>query len=378
MSFLKKNKIHVLLGLAALLTLLAAACQKTALPPDEEGDPVFLVNFNSVIPSVTAGVNGVYLYTDYLKGADNVLIFRGNFAPDKYPPSTADSSSVQFEFRNLLVGNDVPVGEVFHEGDFEYANSNNQQGAWFYRTKISVLEAGSFNSFVWDLGSLGSATGPVVQRDFPETSSQPFIVLQSTNSQGVKGSVGHLISLVDSNALFPQVSIRIKKDSMNENEISAITKGSQIAKYSWNTGQTTPSFFDLPLKSQYQVTVTDSLQRTAFSAVEKATNISTPNVFETPDFYYSTQQVFIPSDTLQLGKVAIQWIDSKGVVWRSDRQAQSSKALFKVAASNSYELNEQGQKTWKMQVSFFCRLFSPKGEFQEVEGSGTIAVGYLE
>jgi len=341
MSFLKKNKIHVLFGLAALLTLLAAACQKTALPPDEEGDPVFLVKFKGVIPSVTAGVNGVYLYTDYLKGADNVLIFRGNFAPDKYPPSTADSSSVQFEFRNLLVGNDVPVGEVFHEGDFEYANSNNQQGAWFYRTKISVLEAGSFNSFVWDLGSLGSAAGPVVQRDFPETSSQPFIVLQSTNSQGVKGSVGHLIS-----------------------------------KYNWSTGQTTPSFFDLPLKSQYQVTVTDSLQRTAFSAVENATNISTPNVFETPDFYYSTQQVFIPSDTLQLGKVAIQWIDSKGVVWRSDRQAQSSKALFKVSASNSYDLNEQGQKTWKMQVSFFCRLFSPKGEFQEVEGSGTIAVGY--
>ena len=78
--------------------------------------------------------------------------------------------------------------------------------------------------------------------------------------------------------------------------------------------------------------------------------------------------------------VAIRWVSPDGVVLRSDifPQLQNPDSIyFNVLKSESWENNELGDKTWKMDVNFACQLVdSMQTQVQFVVGSGVIAVAY--
>ena len=82
------------------------------------------------------------------------------------------------------------------------------------------------------------------------------------------------------------------------------------------------------------------------------------------------------NDTLQLATVVLRWTDQSGQVWRSDLGPQEPGfSNFQVLATQPYELNEQGQKTWQILVNFVCRLYRD-GVSIPFSGQGRIAVGY--
>lgn len=85
-------------------------------------------------------------------------------------------------------------------------------------------------------------------------------------------------------------------------------------------------------------------------------------------------------DSLALHTVAVQWVKSDGSILRSDGLQQPPDSLqiyFNIHASEPWELNELGEKTWKMDLDFSCWLFdSVLHQESKVSGGGTIAVGY--
>ena len=87
-----------------------------------------------------------------------------------------------------------------------------------------------------------------------------------------------------------------------------------------------------------------------------------------------------PDDSVSFKTVSIQWVDSTGVLLRSDLIDQSSSPVntfFQILASEPWEPNENGVQTWKMKVSFSCRLSdSLQLNTKQVFGNGVIAVGY--
>ncbi len=87
-----------------------------------------------------------------------------------------------------------------------------------------------------------------------------------------------------------------------------------------------------------------------------------------------------PHDSVYFKTVSIQWVDSTGVLLRSDLINQSSSpanTFFQILSSEPWEPNEHGIQTWKMKVSFSCRLSdSLQLNTKQVVGNGVIAVGY--
>ncbi len=82
--------------------------------------------------------------------------------------------------------------------------------------------------------------------------------------------------------------------------------------------------------------------------------------------------------TNPLGTVAIQWTDTKGRMLRSDWYAGFQDSTYMtITASEPWENNERGEKTWKMDVNFSCWLMdSTQTVEQRIEGTAVIAVGY--
>ncbi|HAD14409.1 MAG TPA: hypothetical protein DCF33_18460 [Saprospirales bacterium] len=103
------------------------------------------------------------------------------------------------------------------------------------------------------------------------------------------------------------------------------------------------------------------------------------------DFVSSPDSLFRPRlwrlqdfQSNELRKAAIQWTDSKGRVFRSDwHQGFQDSTSVIITASEPWELNERGDKTWKLDIQFFCFMMDSLQTTEErINGSAVIAVAY--
>ncbi len=364
------------LGAMLLSALLWSACQKTPLPPDVTEPTVFSVKSLDSISTLTAGLKEVYLYTDFGRDTNEVLVFSGTFARVGCQPVEVCPGSVRFEFRNVNEGSEVLPGEAFHEGEFEYAAGSGGQVGTIYRTTFTATDTAAFQGYIWHFNLTDTASGNVVVRDFLNLKPVAVELTSLVPKTEVQSAlVRRTIDMQNSEA-FPSVQIGLVPDSLFvEKVIQAITTGSPVVDYSWSpdTSITAPQYFESKFDDQYAVTVTDVSGFTASARATGTANLNKP--FLTPNFVYSVQTIII-GDQFQLGRVAIQWVDQQGVVWRSDQGKQNADAQFIVTSTEPYEQNEKGQNTRKMSVAFRCILYSKGGEIQDFEGTGVIAVAY--
>lgn len=120
------QKIGVFIALASLLW---AACTTSDVPDGGLDVPVFHINIDSVGSSdsvgLTAGLDGIYLFTKVTRGSDSVFVLSGTFADAKCPSGDCPGS-VRFEFRN-------DHAENFIEPDFLFNSGQN----WIYKTPFT-------------------------------------------------------------------------------------------------------------------------------------------------------------------------------------------------------------------------------------------------
>ncbi len=102
----------------ALAAIIWSACTKSDAPDNIVEVPVFNVRIDSVngdTTRMTAGQNGVYLFTNVKRGSDSVLVMSGAFADSDCPAGDCPGS-VKFEFRNIHEENFVEPGFIFDPG----------------------------------------------------------------------------------------------------------------------------------------------------------------------------------------------------------------------------------------------------------------------
>jgi len=101
------------------------------------------------------------------------------------------------------------------------------------------------------------------------------------------------------------------------------------------------------------------------------------SVVLTGSTFHAGTYAFTHNDStgLQLGTVALEWTDANGQLWRS-RQGSQTGSVFEVIEAQPYELNEQGQNTWQLQVNYVCRLYNDSGADLVFSGKGRLAVAY--
>jgi len=358
--------------LGLLATLFCWACEKTELPPNVTEPTVFSVTDSLNKIALTAGLDKIYLYTDVEQDAAQVLVFSGTFAEEGCVPVGACRGSMRFEFRNLNPDVSVFPEEVFREGEREYADLSSAGVDTIYRTVFNGPDG--YASYRWVIDSVNKVQGKSVVHDFQST--HPVRVALSMSDGSFPTEISRKVS-VSGKEMFPAVRIRFEKaPSDSAYLITALTSGPlPVIQYEWfpDTATVSPEYLTPALQNRYSLIVTDEPGNTASVRVDSAFGITT--FFQSPDFTYIVQPI-VMGNPLQLGQVAIQWVDAQGTVWRSDRAKQTQSAMFQVLSNAPYEPNEKGQKTYKMTVRYRCLLYNPTLQAREFEGEAVIAVAY--
>lgn len=342
------------------------ACKKAELPPTFFEDPVFMVEYSldTTGQPITAGVDDVYLFTDFEEG--DFVVCSGSFAKTDCPNADCPGS-LTFRFRSPMTDVFSP-DTVFRTGSFFFDGTGSAADT-IYLTTFSVVPGSGYDSFSWDIDSAFAGTGASLVQVFQE--NVPKVVrLTAQKQSGLTSTIFRTVSLTSPGALNPIVGIDIQSDSVLYT-LTAEVSGTPVSQFFWNTGDTTQEILQFSLAPAYSIIAEDSAGNRAEARLQQLTPAEVP--VSTAGFTYTVQPFVLPA---QPGEVSIQWIDSQGISWRSDLSTQPPDATFQVFESEPYEKNERGQVTRKMRVAFDCLLFNDAGESLPFSGSGVIAVAH--
>ena len=363
------------LPLLLILTIFWSACQLKSDPaPNVQDPPYFTVTYNTDSlqnHEVVAGLDNVYLFTDYSVGADDVATCFGTFS-DVQCQSNNCAGQLRFEFRNNQLGSVVLADSLFRLGTYTFSSEHPPVGSIVYRNFFQVNAAANYSAFNWQFGNGASSTDATVTLDFPEGAGPISVQLKAKSNSGPLSEVNRLISPTLSGVAFPNVDIRITSQNSIYN-LEALHTGPMVG-IDWSNGSSQFAFMVDSLEPVYKAVVQDTLGHEAyaqFSGLPK--NIV--GSLRTLNFTKSITEIYAPSDSLQFGRVAIQWTDSQGKVWRSDRGTQPV-SKFQVIETAPYDLNEKGDYTRQMIVSFSCLLYDDNGASRPFSGEGRIGVAY--
>ncbi len=358
-----------------LLILCASACKAdldVIAPIGGEDTPYFSVTYrpdSTAQKTVVAGVDNVYLYTDFKIGSDDVITSTATFTQVQ---CLADNcpGRLRFEFRNTQLGSVVLADSAFHPGYHSFKVNDPPSGAKVYHVVFQADTTVGFTSFLWTFDNTFFMEGSQAPVNFPGNADSVLVKLQASRMNGPTSTVQRWVSLSGSTA-YPGVDILISPQG-NDFQLSALPTGI-FTSLLWNNGQTQPVFTDNPLHSNYMITA-GSLSGHAAEAGFTALPANLTTIMHTANF--STSVSLQPLDPRQRGTVALQWTDPEGHIWRSDRGPQLPGSRFQVVEGKAYELNELGQYTWQMQVAFICYLYNDSGQRRPFSGTGQIAAAY--
>jgi hypothetical protein len=310
------------------------------------------------------------LFTDF--EANDFVVCAGSFSEVDCPDGNCPGS-LTFEFKSSQTDPFAPE-TVFHLGNYQFLSPDSVGNTLIYRTTFNAINSAGYNSFSWKINDQDAGTGPTIEVDFPDISISPkFIELAAQKTSGLQSTIGRRISLTNPGGnQFPGLNINVLPlDSNFIFRLVAETTGPSFDTLLWNTFDMDTLIFQDSLLPSYSVFSTDGSGNPAFAALDGLTLNDVP--VRTANFTYTVEQIIIP---VTQGEVAIRWVDAQGILWRSDEGPQEATAFFTVTESESYELNEKGQKTRKMRVNFNCLLFNELFGGRIFSGSGVIAVAH--
>ena len=356
-----------------VLAVLWSACSREPFPPDMPEEPVFTAVFQTEAATykLEAGVDSLYLFTDYHTENDVVLVLSGTFAKVACPAGDCPGS-LTFEMRNDHEGSTVFPDTLFLAGNRDYFYTGAQTLDTIRRTTFSTPDTLDYPLFQWEIDHGVPVTGKSVTKEYTENT--PHLVTLRAFRNGTLKSVSTRTVVPDtSNHNYPNVGILVS-DSTQSNPfvLTAYLIDGPDVTFKWSNGDTTDQTDVTPVISNYSVRVKTNAGDTAFAQIN--TFDSTFSGGKTADIQLSVTNILTPVDILQLGRITIRWVDDNGVTWVSHKGLQTPDAYFQIISSEAYEPNENGRKTHKMNVAFSCRLFNNNNPSQSRPLSGTAVI----
>ncbi len=360
-----------------LFVVLWSACSKTDFPPDEPGDPVFTAQFllETEEHTLVAGQDSVYLFTDYRPGNDEVLVLSGSFAAVNCPAGDCPGS-LTFQFRNDHTGSGVSPDTLFFPGNRAYFNAMPTVIVTSRRTTFSTSDTLDYQGFQWIIDNGTPVPGKSIVLDFPDDTPHQ-VSLRAFRSGAIGSIVSRTIVADTLDNTYPAVSIMVTDStSGGPFQLFANTLGTSVTSFAWNTGDSAQQISVSQLDANYAVSVKNAAGDTAYAVI--VTNSPVIPLSNTANFDFEVENVLASSDSLQLGSVLIRWVDENNTVWESFHAGQPTTSYFQILSSEGYDLNENGQKTYKMNVAFSCMLYHTDNPSlsRSISGTAVIAVAY--
>lgn len=345
-------------------------CQKKDLPMNTSNDPVFY--FRGFIGSdsfdITAGRNGVYMYTDFFKDTQNLTTLQGYFAP-----STCSSCEpmLSFELKDVDTSNASiltnGVQGLFASGGVFNSYSLDSIATTMNIEQFTFTPDFQSGTHIWRFGD--GATSTFATPDHTYSTGGIKTVTHIHNRNGNIDSISNQIDL-DRTCNRPQFTF-----SLDTNTFVYSFTSNQAAANSvlWNFGnsKTSTSINDTCTYNsigQYIVTFNATQGPACSSAVASFSkkidytgsgSSQNPN----PNFNYTST---IQSITQYLPRVntnafIITW-KNNGKTYKSYKNVktidQSNNPVFTATSFGLYENNEKGMKTLKVQGTLNTYLYN--------------------
>ena len=352
------------------LSLLFASCSKYQDwdPVSGEDTPVFNVLFTSgsVKNTVSAGLENVYLFTDFQIDS-NKLNLSGTFANADCKESVCPGT-LKFTLR-------LDKDNFYPEKWNYYSFLRNSDPLVNFQTLTVSATDTTNRDFSIRMFGLESTTSPLSVNIFNNDPVEIKVdATDRTNQVSSSVKMRYMPAYPDS----CQAARLLAKVENGTATFRAEINGTNL-NYSWNNGAQDTNFIiinDIGVAdNHFEVTVTSP--DAGCQAITTLSNL--PD--DTGNQWISSTGAEISISGLQNSQeqsgISIDWTDGSGNQFSSINFDQPGDSYFKILDIEPYELNENGQQTLKLTIDFRCLLIgqnSPSQEPMDFTGSGTIGI----
>jgi hypothetical protein len=348
-----KNNFIARFGTAFLLIASIMSCAKKELPEAINGNPVFM--FDGTIgddPIVyKAGVNGVYMYSDFFKDAQDLYSLSGTFAVEN---CATCEPFLSFEFKDgcQTSGASLTSGIQFFFADpifnsYSLDSIPYQSSVESFKFIPNLVVPGA--SYLWDFGD-----GTNSSLASPEHVFTTLGVKNITLKSSYQGAVDSLTIPID---VTPFSTCRTRFSysfNSSNNEVYVQSDNLSFSSYAWDFGNGTfgegakdTVIYNLP--EVYTIRLQSSIGGCASEYLQKVNLTNNPNA-TLVNFNYLTSAIFTTNyqQRLNAGACIITY-RKNGQTYQSYKNAigvnQSDRDVFKVTGIGMYLRNEKDQPT---------------------------------
>lgn len=378
---MKLSKIYIFCCLAVCFTQCSQP-NDVDFPLPSEGEPVFMVraDIDGRAIDLAAGLNDYYMFTSFGRDAQNVLTFVGDLKQESCPDICAEQ--LRIEIRDRVVSEEgIPSELLVLEEDILFSQPPLLPSVESYRTSF-YAEAVNANSspfvYVWSFGddTFSTEQNPIHHYDIPGEYEVELMTIDGDSCVSTQKQVIHLEQL-DENC-----SVSISADFVQNNQIQLTAEaGGELSNnlYIWSQDSSVLEGATIfPNGSGlFCVQLIDD-NSCSSSSCASVLQIGAFSNFCTTSFSYEIETIeeSVVADTLQLSTITVIYTDTNGQEYRSDLGQQEA-AIFDIYNIEDYDLNENGEKTKRIDFDLACSLYSENGAVLELkEGTFTFALAH--
>lgn len=340
-------------ALLIIVAFLFAACSKKNVPEDIYGTPIFL--FDGEIGSdkidYKAGVNNLYMFSDYYKDNQEIYTLKGVLAKEL---CATCSPYLCFEFKDIEASFHSSLSSgvqfFFRDSVFKcYSKDSILVPQVEERFIFSTVQSNTAMSYLWDFGDGTTSTSPSPEHLY-NTDGIKNVTLK-TSLQGVEDSLTIPIDVTPMSTCRSQFSFVV--DTFLK-RVVVTTDNLSFANYQWDFGNgiTGSGIIDSMIYSMpgiYKITLTSNIGGCVSNFVQKVNLTNTP--FATmANFVYNTKttQQMVMKERLNT-KTCVITYHKDNKVYKSYKNIagldQSNKEIFRVRSVSNYDRNEKNKAT---------------------------------
>ncbi len=365
-----------ILGLIIAFVIIAS-CKKEEIPTPSEEVPVFTFSgeIDGIQKDLKAGQNNYYLYSSVTQDANGLKTYSANLTLANCIDVCENSLKISFIDYASSLPNPTDLDSTFYIGNYNFATNSGLASR--YSVSFTKNTAGANLSGIdWTFGDgkTESALNPV------HTYSRPGkyeYCMDADFSGACSSNLCNSISLGNMGDFIEVNLIAGNPVGTSVNFSGSAAFGQLPYQYFWDFGDGNTSTNEIINHSYvnegvYTVTLT-AIDANGISKIQRQ-NIRTQN--SNSCVARNTYVVSPISNPNNYGNVVVEWVDSNGNVYTSKNDGQNLRSFFKVNSIEEYNLNENGQKTKKLNITFSCTLFNGTNQIELKNATAVIAVAY--
>lgn len=348
-SIYKKRGSFLILSMILILI----SCQKKELPQTEFDTPVFY--FSGEIGGekieYKAGVNGMYMYTNYFKDVQDIFTLKGTLAQQECQTC---SPYLSFELKDIIPSNHLSLANgiqfFFRDSVFtSYSMDSVLQPKLVEKFKFSTVQSSTGTAYQWNFGDGFTSTSASPEHTYT-TEGVKYVTL-ATLHQGVTDSMTIPIDVSPVSTCRTQFSFVYNPAT---NKVVVTADNFSFASYAWDFGNgafgsgiVDSVTYNLP--GIYTVKLTATINGCTSEFTQKIDATNSP--FSTlANFVYSTSQSYQYMLQERLNtKVCIITYHKDGKVYKSFKNikglVQNTNPILTITGVENYRRNELDMAT---------------------------------